>query len=67
MRAKKAEAGGLTPTSKVVLQKKAYQKSAIASTEKLQIGQFLLYLCARGQHSMSLWGQLEAELREGLI
>lgn len=45
---------------------RSYRGGAPESSAKSQIGEFLLYLCASGRPSGSLWRHLEAELRGGL-
>jgi len=52
---------------KNTLQSGSYQTCAPESTVNLEIGEFLLYLCASGSRSRSLYEHLAAELRGGML
>ena len=67
MRVEAQEAVGLTTAPNYKRQRESYRPGAPESTVKLQIGEFLLYLCSKRRRSGSAWRQLEAELRAVLL
>jgi hypothetical protein len=67
MRSERKGAAAPTAALKNALRNKAYQKSALESTAKSQIGEFLLYLSARNRRGRGFWQCFEAELRGGVV